>query len=118
MQYRAKILDRLHQIIESGPWRTQAEFCESIGITPQVLSNLFHPDSKREIPKSLMNGLIRLNYNMTWLYYGYGPMKNYSTEQEEIFELRTQIEKLTRIKNLLHEQGGSEQKHLRKKNGS
>tara|TARA_B100001093_G_C26423557_1_gene840871 strand:+ start:71 stop:421 length:351 start_codon:yes stop_codon:yes gene_type:complete len=115
MRYRAKILDRLTQIIESGPWQTRAEFCDSIGISAQVLSNLFHPESRREIPKSLMNGLIRLNYNMTWLYYGYGPMKNYSTEREEVLDLRSQITKLAKIKELLERQ--DDEKQILEKNG-
>jgi hypothetical protein len=56
---------------------------------------------------------------MTWLYYGYGPMKNYSTEQEEVLELRNQIQKLTRIKKLLEEKGASNEgtKQILKTNG-
>jgi hypothetical protein len=56
---------------------------------------------------------------MTWLYYGYGPMKNYSTEQEEVLELRNQIHKLTRIKKLLEEKGASNEgtKQILKTNG-
>jgi hypothetical protein len=46
-------------------------------------------------------------------------MKNYSTEQEEVLELRNQIHKLTRIKKLLEEKGASNEgtKQILKTNG-
>jgi hypothetical protein len=94
---RYKILQRLQVILDSGPWQSKSEFCDSVGITPQILANLFHQDSKREIPKSLLVGLARLNFNITWFLFGVGSIKNFTDPQEEVRELRKQIDILTKL---------------------
>lgn len=98
---KEKILSRLYEIMDDGPWQSQQDFCESVGITPQILCNLKREDYGREVPKSLLIGLARLQYNITWFLYGVGPMKIYGSVNEEVLKLRHQIETLQKIKQAL-----------------
>jgi hypothetical protein len=84
-------------ILETGPWHSKTDFCASVGISPQILSNLIARDSTREIPKSLLIGLARLNYNITWVLYGVGPERNYTSTNEEVLALRKQVDVLKEI---------------------
>ena len=95
------IIDRLQEIIDVGHWQTQSDFCESVGISPQILCNTKNASMEREVPKSLLIGLARLNYNITWFLYGHGPMKNYSSTEDEVLSLRKQIDALKRLKDVL-----------------
>ena len=74
------IKGRLEEILDDGKargfWKTKTEFTEVMGISPQVLSNVLSPTMDREVPKSLIMGLARVNYNITWLLYGTGPYRN------------------------------------------
>ena len=94
------IRKRLEYILDSGPWNSKTEFCSSVGISPQILSNLIAKESEREAPKSLLIGLARLNYNITWLLYGVGPERNYTTTNEEVLALRKQVDVLKKIVDL------------------
>ena len=100
---KEKIIERLEQILENGPWRSKTEFCDAVGITPQILSNLFNSDMNREIPKSVVYGLARLNYNITWFLYGHGPEKN-QTVDTEVLSLRHKLDTLKKMKSLILEE--------------
>jgi hypothetical protein len=100
---KEKVIERLEQILEDGPWRSKTEFCEAVGITPQILSNLFNSDMNREIPKSIVYGLARLNYNITWFLYGHGPMKN-QTVDAEVLTMRHKLDTLEKMKSLIQEE--------------
>ena len=91
------IRKRIIYILETGPWGSKTDFCGSVGISPQILSNLIKKDSNREIPKSLLIGLARLNYNITWVLYGVGPERNYTSTNEEVLGLRKQVDVLKEI---------------------
>lgn len=69
---RETMLQRLAQIIERSRYRTKTEFCEAMGVSPQVLGNLQNPNNSRGIPKSLMIGLAFHGYNLQWLLWGIG----------------------------------------------
>lgn len=72
---KEKMLQRLAQIIEQSGYLTKTEFCEAMGVSPQVLGNLQNPNSNRDIPKSLMIGLAYRGYNLQWLLWGIGKEK-------------------------------------------
>ena len=96
------ILSRLSQIIEDSPYKTKTEFCEALKISPQVLGNVQNPNNKnRDIPKSILNGLANLGYNVTWLLYGSGSMRpSLLDQQKEIRELKEEIFLLRKLLNL------------------
>ena len=100
---KEQVICRLEQILESGPWRSKTEFCESVGITPQILSNLLNSDMNREIPKSIVYGLARLNYNITWFLYGHGPEKN-QTVDTEVLSMRHKLDTLEKMKSLIQDE--------------
>ena len=72
---RETMLQRLAEIIEESGYPTKTEFCEAMGVTPQVLGNLQNPNDSRGIPKSLMIGLAFRGYNLQWLLWGIGKEK-------------------------------------------
>ena len=78
------IKKRIEFIINDGKtkrlWKNRTEFSEVMGITPQILCNIMSPKVDREIPKSLIMGLARVNYNITWLLHGTGNHINTSNE--------------------------------------
>jgi hypothetical protein len=57
----------------------------------------------REIPKSIVYGLARLNYNITWFLYGYGPMRN-QTVDTEVLTMRHKLDTLQKMKYLIQEE--------------
>jgi transcriptional regulator with XRE-family HTH domain len=99
MYNREKVLLRLEQIIAESPYRTKTEFCQALGVSPQVLGNIQNPNNKdREIPKSILNGLAKLGYNLTWILFGAGDQKAvFKDQQEEIQALRKQISLLEQL---------------------
>jgi transcriptional regulator with XRE-family HTH domain len=101
---KEKILERLDEILNTGHWQNQTEFCEVVGITPQILSNFRSKEMNREPPKSLIYGLARMNYNITWFLFGHGSMKNYSTSNDEVLELRHKISTLSKIKDIIEKE--------------
>lgn len=96
---RPKVLERLQNLIETSHYRTKTEFCQALGVSPQVLGNVQNPrNENRDIPKSILAGLSRLGYNTQWLLYGTGgPRANYRSEQEELQNLREQVRALEKL---------------------
>jgi len=99
MPNKVKVNERLSQIISESPYRTKTEFCEAMGVSPQVLGNFQNPNNpERELPKSILNGLAKLGYNITWVLYGAGAHKAvFKDQQEEIQSLREQVEILEKL---------------------
>lgn len=99
MPNKVKVNERLSQIISESPYRTKTEFCEAMGVSPQVLGNFQNPNNpERELPKSILNGLAKLGYNITWILYGAGAQKAvFKDQQEEIQSLREQVEILEKL---------------------
>ena len=99
MPIKSKVNERLCQIIDESPYKTKTEFCEAVGVSPQVLGNYQNPNNpERELPKSLLNGLAKLGYNITWLLYGAGAQKAvFKDQQEEITSLKEQVQILERL---------------------
>lgn len=112
MANKTKVNERLNQIISESPYRTKTEFCQALGVTPQVLGNYQNPNNpERELPKSILNGLAKLGYNITWLLYGAGAQKAvFKDQQEEIQSLREQVEILERLVVLKEKQDESRRK--------
>lgn len=112
MANKTKVNERLNQIIAESPYRTKTEFCQALGVTPQVLGNYQNPNNpERELPKSILNGLAKLGYNITWLLYGAGAQKAvFRDQQEEIQSLREQVEILERLVVLKEKQDESKRK--------
>ena len=52
---RENILNRLQELFEMSHYRTKTEFCQAMGISPQVLGNVQNPKNvNRDIPKSIL----------------------------------------------------------------
>jgi transcriptional regulator with XRE-family HTH domain len=102
MKNREQVLQRLSQIYEDGPYRTKTEFCDAMGISPQVLGNIQNPkNADRDISKTVLNGIAKLGYNITWLLNGTGSMRSsYVDQQDEIKELKEEIALLKRLLEL------------------
>ncbi len=74
---RESMLKRLAELIEGSGYRTKTEFCQAMGISPQILGNVQNPkNTNRGVPKSLMLGLAQHGYNLQWLLWGTGEKKN------------------------------------------
>jgi len=103
---RENILNRLQELFEMSHYRTKTEFCQAMGISPQVLGNVQNPKNvNRDIPKSILAGLSRLGYNTQWLLYGTGgPRANAKSEQEELRILREQVRALEKLAYLKQEE--------------
>ena len=112
MYNKVKVNDRLNQIIEESPYRSKTEFCQALGVSPQVLGNFQNPNNpERDLPKSVLNGLAKLGYNITWLLYGAGAQKAvFKDQQEEIQSLREQVQILERLVVLKEQQDESRRK--------
>ena len=112
MANKTKVNERLTQMITESPYRTKTEFCQAIGVSPQVLGNFQNPNNpERELPKSILNGLAKLGYNITWVLYGAGAQKAvFKDQQEEIQSLREQVEILERLVVLKEKQDESRRK--------
>jgi hypothetical protein len=112
MYNKVKVNDRLNQIIEESPYRSKTEFCQALGVSPQVLGNFQNPNNpERDLPKSVLNGLAKLGYNITWLLYGAGSQKAvFKDQQEEIQSLREQVQILERLVVLKEGQDESRRK--------
>jgi len=74
---KEKVRQRLCQIIEESPYRTKTEFCQSIGISPQVLGNFLNPNGNRKLPQSILIPLVSRGYDAQWLLYGLGSPKKH-----------------------------------------
>ena len=112
MYNKVKVNDRLNQIIEESPYRSKTEFCQALGVSPQVLGNFQNPNNpERDLPKSILNGLAKLGYNITWLLYGAGAQKAvFKDQQEEIQSLREQVQILESLVVLKEQQDESRRK--------
>lgn len=112
MYNKVKVNDRLNQIIEESPYKSKTEFCQALGVSPQVLGNFQNPNNpERDLPKSVLNGLAKLGYNITWLLYGAGAQKAvFKDQQEEIQSLREQVQILERLVVLKEHQDESRRK--------
>ena len=96
---RSAVIERLMQIYESSPYHTKTAWCESLGISPQVLGNLLHPSCERDIPKSVLAGVARQGYNTQWLLYGIGGMR--STKKLENEEKQLLLDRIKHLEGLL-----------------
>jgi hypothetical protein len=96
---RSAVIERLMQIYESSPYKTKTAWCESLGISPQILGNLLHPSSERDIPKSVLAGVARQGYNTQWLLYGIGGMR--STKKLENEEKQLLLDRIKHLESLL-----------------
>ena len=103
------IKKRIEFIINDGKtkrlWKNKTEFAEVMGITPQILCNVMSIKVDREIPKSLIMGLARVNYNITWLLYGTGHHHNNSKEEVDNKEKEHLLDIVKEITSLAYCRG-------------
>ena len=81
---RKNCLDRLGQIIVESGYPSKTQFCDAIGISPQVLGNVQNPNNpEREIPRSILEGIAKLGFSNRWLLWGTGSMRDLNSKDSQ-----------------------------------